>query len=245
VRKFILLNILAGVLSLSAVAQKQIANQFNGWYMYFGNHKLSDNMSLHTEYQWRRSDWIVTWQQSLLRLGLDYKLRDGVILSGGYGYITTWPYGEQPVQEKFDEHRIWEQLILTHRSQRFHFNHRYRLEQRWIEGKGIGEDGYIYRNRLRYRFMVNLPLNKKEMEPNALFLSFYDEILIQFGKNFDLNYLDQNRIYGALGFQFSSSGNVQLGYMQQYLIKGDGLHAERNHTLQVALTFHADWRKKE
>ncbi|MEQ8425644.1 MAG: DUF2490 domain-containing protein, partial [Cyclobacteriaceae bacterium] len=55
-------------------SQKNIAKQNNGWYMYFGNHKLSDKFSLHTEYQWRRDEIIKNWQQSLSRIGLDYKL---------------------------------------------------------------------------------------------------------------------------------------------------------------------------
>jgi hypothetical protein len=225
-------------------AQKQIANQYNGWYMYFGNHKLTDKVSLHTEYQWRRADWIIAWQQSLLRLGVDYKLGDAAFVTLGYGNIITWPYGEQPVAEKFTEHRLWQTLTLTQQQGRFYFNHRFRPEQRWLEGKAMGEEGWIYRNRIRYRFLVSYPLTKKEMTSNTLFISLYDEILIQFGPNFDRNYLDQNRLYGALGYQFTAKGTIQLGYMQQYLVKGDGLKAERNHTLQLAVTYNLDFRKQ-
>lgn len=243
---FNILSILIIILlcSLNIFAQKQIANQHNGWYMYFGNHKLTDKVSLHTEYQWRRADVIKNWQQSLLRLGIDYKLTDAVMITSGYGHILTWPYGEQPVVEKFIEHRIWEQLVLTQRSNRFYFNHRYRLEQRWLEGNGgSGAGDYTYRNRIRYRFLVNIPLSKKEMSAGTLFLSIYDEPFIQFGKNFQRNYLDQNRLYLALGYQFSPKGNIQLGYLNHYVIKGDGLRAERNHTLQMSVTYNVDFRK--
>ncbi len=230
--------------SMASIAQKEIVNQQNGWFMYFGNHKLTDRVSLHTEYQWRRSDIITSWQQSLLRLGVDYKLTDAVMITGGYGHIVTWPYVEQPVADKFTEHRIWEQLILTQRANRFYFHHRYRLEQRWLEGNGgSGSSDYTYRNRIRYRFLINIPLNKKEMAANTLFLSIYDEPFIQFGKNFQRNYLDQNRLYLALGYQFSAKGNAQLGYLHHYVIKGDGLRAERNHTFQMSITYNLDFRK--
>jgi hypothetical protein len=53
-------------------AQKQIDDQNNAWYMYFGNHKITDRWSIHTEYQWRRHDLGQTWQQSLARVGVDY-----------------------------------------------------------------------------------------------------------------------------------------------------------------------------
>lgn len=234
------------LLPYTVFSQKQIVNQYHGWYMYFGNHRLSDKFSIHTEYQWRRADWITAWQQSLLRLGVDYRISDGVLVTLGYGHIVTWPYGEQPVIEKFTEHRIWQNLILTQRQGRFYFNHRFRPEQRWLYGNGKGEsDDYVYRNRMRYRFLVNYPLNKTEIGADTWFLSLYDEIFIQFGPHFDRNYLDQNRLYSAVGYQFSVQGNLQLGYMQQFIVKGDALKAERNHTLQLALTYHFDLRNKD
>ncbi len=236
---------IALLLSSFVLAQKAISTQYHGWYMYFGNHKLTDRFSLHTEYQWRRADWITTWQQSLLRVGLDYKLTDAATVTAGYAHILTWPYGEQPLPEKFLEHRLWEQFILTQKVGRFYFNHRYRLEQRWLKGNGDAtSDDFVYRNRIRYRFLINYPLGKKEMGPDTFFLSTYDEVFIQFGPNFARNYLDQNRFYAALGYQYSSKGNIQLGYMNQFIIKGDGLKAERNHTLQVSVTYNADFRKK-
>jgi hypothetical protein len=32
-------------------------------------------------------------------------------VTGGYGWIRSFPYGEQPIVETFDEHRIWQQLV--------------------------------------------------------------------------------------------------------------------------------------
>jgi hypothetical protein len=235
----------------NAWSQKNIADQNNGWYMYFGNHKLTDKISLHTEYQWRRDDIIKTWQQSLARVGLDYKLSPTAMATAGYGFIITFPYGDQPIPFKFYEHRIWEQLILTQSSGRFFFNHRFRLEQRYLENRldnGNGSsshNGYTYKNRVRYRFLINFPLNKRNMEKGVVFASFYDEVFLQFGPNFSRNYLDQNRLYGAIGYQFLSNANMQLGYLNHFVIKGNGLDAENNHTLQLSLTYNLDFRKKQ
>ena len=234
-----------------AWSQKNIATQSNGWYMYFGNHKLTDKVSLHTEYQWRRNEIITHWQQSLSRIGVDYKLSPTVMVTGGYGYIVSFPYGDQPIAFTFHEHRIWEQLILTQSSGRFFFNHRFRLEQRYLENRrdnGDGtssKDGYTYRSRARYRFLVNVPLNKPAMEQGAIFLSVYDEVFLQFGPNFGQNYLDQNRLFGAVGYVISPNANVQAGYLNHFVIKGNALDAENNHTLQVSLTYNFDFRKKE
>lgn len=234
---------------MPTLAQKTISDQDHGWIMFFGNHRLTNKFSLHTEYQWRRADGFSTWQQSLTRLGLDYKLADNLTVTAGYGYIVTWPYGDQPVAMKFHEHRLWQTLTLTQRAGRLYFNHRFRLEQRWVEnvvtaaGVPPTVDGYLFKERIRYRFLVNVPITKKNLEPGVLFASVYDEPFLQFGHHFGANYLDQNRLYGALGYVVNSHCQVQAGYMLQTVIKNDGFRAERNHTLQLALTYNFDFRK--
>jgi hypothetical protein len=239
------------VVSLSSHAQKQISTQAHGWFMYFGNHRLTNRWGIHTEYQWRRNDVVQNWQQSLLRLGVDYYTKQGPQLTAGYGWIVTYPYGTQLVAYTFNEHRIWEQLILTQKAGRFYFHHRFRLEQRFLEAKTINSAGeyeydkYNFRQRGRYRFLINFPLTKKEMTDNTLFLSVYDEVFLGFGAGIGKNILDQNRLYLALGWMFSKNVNVQLGYLNQYVIKTDGIKAERNHTLQASLTYNLDFRKKE
>jgi hypothetical protein len=233
------------------LGQKDIAVSGNAWVMYFGNHRLSERWGIHTEYQWRRADMFNDWQQSLLRLGIDYYGKNNVQYTAGYGWIKTFQYGDQPVSHDFDEHRIWEQLILKNKAGRVDFHHRYRLEQRFLENwvkdasGNYALDGYLFRQRVRYRFMITMPLSRKEMANNTLFLSAYDEPFLGFGKGIAKNILDQNRLYVALGWRFNSNFNVQLGYLNQYVVKKDGIQAERNHTLQIGMTYNLDLRKKD
>jgi len=247
----LLLIILLSPIITMAQNSRVVANQWNGWAMYFGNHKLSKKFSLHTEYQWRRSDVVINWQQSLTRIGLDYNVNDNVVTTAGYGFITTYAYGEQPVAFTFNEHRVWEQLMLKNKSGRFNFIHRFRLEHRWLEQLKAGGDGnpvnngYLYKNRARYMFRVNIPLNKSSMEKGVLFISLYDEVFVNFGKNVNLNIFDQNRAYAALGYQILKNANIQLGYMNQFIQKSDGVHLESNNTLQLALTYNFDFTKKQ
>ncbi len=230
-------------------ANAQIADQTNGWYMYFGNHRLSERWGVHSEYQWRRHGFVEHWMQSLVRIGVNHHLPGGVIISSGYGWIRSFPYGEQPIPAEFDEHRLWQQLVFGQQIGRFHFQHRYRLEQRWMEQKTLvegGDDfermGMIFRQRMRYRFFVSIPLIGPELSDNSLFLALYDEPFIQFGSNIGLNVLDQNRLYAALGWRIDKNRNVQIGYLNHYWIKPDGVRAERNHTLQVGITWDLDLR---
>ncbi len=222
----------------------------NGWYMLFGNHRLTNKWGLHTEYQWRRNDIITNWQQSLLRIGVDYRFNDNVMLTAGYGNIITYPYGELPTLTTFIENRIWENLLITQKVNRFYLQHRYRLEQRFANHyiKNAGgtpeKDKVVYTNRMRYLFSVTYPLNKKVIEKNTLFLRLYEEAFVNFGKNVGKNIFDQNRAYIALGYQINKQVNIQAGYLNHLVFKPDGIHVENNNTLQLGLTYNLDIRKQ-
>jgi hypothetical protein len=235
--------------SSASIAQKQIVSQNHSWAMYFGNHRLTDRWGIHSEYQWRRHDFFNSWQQSLMRLGVDYYSKNQAQFTLGYGWIKTFAYGDQPVDHSFNEHRIWQQLVLKNNIGRVEFNHRYRLEQRFLEQwklmptDSYEQNGHVFRNRVRYRFMATVPLSRKELNDNTLFLAVYDEPFLQFGKGVAKNILDQNRLYFALGWRFTKDFNIQLGYLNQYIVKTDGIKAERNHTLQIGVTYNVDLRK--
>lgn len=243
------LLVVAGT-QLATAQERQQAIQQHGWYMYFGNHRLTDKWGLHTEYQFRRHGLIANWQQSLLRVGVDYHVDPNVQLTAGYGWIVTFPYGAQPLVTALNENRIWQQALLKQASGRVRMNHRLRMEQRWVEhftplaDGSLRYDGRQYSDRFRYRFWLEVPLNKAKFEQGTWFVAAYNEMFINFGQNLRLNRFDQNRLYAAVGYQFSQKGNVQLGYMQQLIVKGNGWQEELNNTLQVAFTYNLDFRNK-
>ena len=253
--------ILASILLFSAsviFAQKKISDQNHAWTTYQGNHKLSKKWGLHTEYQWRRADFYQHWQQSLLRIGLDYHLNANAFFSAGYGSIITFQYGEMPVSQQFNEHRIWEQFTQKSTIGRVDIQHRYRLEQRILDnyvksGAEYIKDGTVFRNRVRYRAMVFIPINHKTMSDNTLFLNVNDEVFLGFGEGIGTNILDQNRLQFALGWKFNTKCMVQAGYMNQYVVKNAKVsttntvldQAENNNTLTIGLTYNFNLSKKE
>ena len=217
-------------------AQQQIDDQVHGWVVYQGNHKLNKQFDLHTEYQWRRADGFADWQQSLTRIGLDYKLNPSVTVSGGYGWILTYPYGSQPIANRTNENRLWQQVILKQPIGNFQVQHRYRLEQRWIDNQ--------FKQRMRYRAQVLIQLQKSFVAKNKVwFINVNDEVFIGFGSGIGKNILDQNRFISAVGYQFKKDFSMQMGYLNQFVIKSDGLHMERNHTLWTAITYNLDFTK--
>lgn len=238
------------VIVKESFSQKMISNQNHAWVAYLGNHKITNKWGIHTEYQWRRADGFQNWQQSLLRLGFDYFASSNLSATAGYAWIVTFPYGEQPVGHEFQEHRIWEQVNLKSKYGRFEIQHRYRLEQRFLENLIKGAEGIytksdnLFRQRIRYRFMIQVPLTKKELTDNTLFLNVNNEPFIGFGKGIGKNILDQNRFNASLGWRFSKDFNIQLGYLNQFIVKTDGIKAERNHTLLFSTIYNFNFVKE-
>jgi hypothetical protein len=235
--------------------EKNIDDQTVAWAAYFGTHKLSDQWSLWTELQIRRAEFVNEWKQVLPRVGLNYHLNNNVILTIGYAYLWTYPYGVQPIP--LDgvryEHRPWQQVTLLHESGNVKFQHRFRLEQRFLQNwtainpdTGLRQitDGYELQNRMRYRMLLSLPLTKNSNGEQKLFATIYDEIFINFGDNIGFNLFDQNRIGGTLGFQVSPKVNFQVGYMNQVIQKPNGRDIENNHALTLFIIANSDFLSK-
>ena len=202
-----------------------------------------------TEYQWRRADGFRHWQQSLLRFGLEYEINPKVSVMGGYAWIKTFPYGTQPILHEFNEHRMFEQVNLKDKAGRLEVQHRYRIEQRFLEQYALNSSGNVvqvdpvFRNRIRYRALVMLPLSRKTMGDQTLFLSINNELFVGFGKGIAKNPIEQNRFITALGWRFNAQTNIQVGYLNQFIFKSNAIDMERNHSLWISMVYNLDFTK--
>lgn len=185
-----------------ASAQSAFDSQQGIWLMFFNRTEINDRWSIHAEIQDRYYALSRNNEQLLIRGGLNYHLKKNLWITAGYGYIESYP-PENSTQPTVLEHRIWQQGLYFHNIGRLFVEHRGRLEQRFV--------GDQYRDRIRYRLLVNAPLNKARMGPKALFVSVYNEVFLHLE---DAPY-DRNRLYAALGYQFNRSVNLQAGWMAQ------------------------------
>ena len=204
-----------------------------GWYNYFGTFKLSSKAGIHTEYQWRRSNFISDKQQGVLRVGINYNLTPLILFRTGYAWIETYPYGDIPLNglgRDFTEHRIYEMIQLSHKEGIVDLSHRFMLEQRFVgrysSANVSKEDEFPLTNRARYMLRVQLPLNKREIKDKTPYLAFYDEILIGFGKNVNENIFDQNRFGVLLGYRFNKTYRIEGGYLHQTLQYGREINGQ-------------------
>jgi len=198
-----------------------------GWYNYFGTFKLSEKIGIHTEYQWRRTNYIFNWQQSLLRIGINYNLNPRVLFRIGYGWIETYPYGNFPLNsfgKEFTEHRIFEMVQLSNKEGIVDFSHRFMLEQRFVgrysSNNSATEEEFPLFNRLRYLLRLQVPLKGIEIKDKTPYLAVYDEVFIGFGKNVNANVFDQNRVGVLLGYRYDKNLRIEAGYLNQTLQYG-------------------------
>ncbi|MFH6604298.1 DUF2490 domain-containing protein [Maribacter algicola] len=211
---------------LFATAQESGENKLGSWHMYFGTNRVSEKLSIHTEAQARYYEQLKNFNQLLLRSGLNYHINPNAIATFGYGFIVTdGTYEKIPGETESKEHRIFEQFILKNKVNKVAFEHRYRLEQRFLD---FG-DRTDTQHRARYRLQVTVPLAK------AVFLNFYDEIFI----NLQNEVFGQNRLYGAIGFHVFKNTSLQLGYLKNHF---SSAHFDR---LQIGVFINTDLRKTQ
>ena len=202
-RIFLFVFLLVGSNSFVYSQKSEIGN----WFIYFGNQKINQNWNWHNEVQYRNYDFIGDTNQLLLRTGMGYNLTENnnnVLL--GYAFVNTQKYilnSDQKLES--NEHRIFQQFITKQNFGRFYFLHRYRVEERFLPDD--------FQVRLRYFLNVNLPLNKKTLDKNAIYLSTYNEIFV----NTEKPLFDRNRIYAALGFVLNKNFKIEAGFLSQIL----------------------------
>ncbi len=198
-KKILVLTIL---LSFSAVSQER---DFGNWLIYFGDKKINEKYNVHHEIQYRNFNFLGDTEQLLLRTGLGYNLTDSnnnILL--GYAFIYNEPYlTNSDLKTNFNEHRVYQQFITRQSFGRLSLQHRYRFEQRFLEDD--------FRLRLRYFLSLNFALNKPKMADNTFYVSAYNEIFA----NTQQNYFDRNRLYGGIGYRFTSKLRTEIGVMNQ------------------------------
>lgn len=234
VKKYLFLSLLFSGFANYAQSPLRLSDDNSiGWYTTTGTIKFSSRWSLHFEYQWRRDNYITTWQQSLLRTGVNYHLNENATARIGYGWIETYPYGDYSINKfgkQFTEHRTYQTITTTQKIGRFDLSNRYMLEQRWLatynNASSASVDKWTYVNRLRYLGRIQTSLKGKTISDNCPYAALYDEIMIGFGNNVGQNVFDQNRLGILIGWQFSKNFKLEGGYFNQIVQLGRTVNSQ-------------------
>ncbi|MBE9664882.1 DUF2490 domain-containing protein [Mucilaginibacter boryungensis] len=158
----------------------------------------------YSELQLRENSTFNQFNYYEIKAGISYDLDKAFTALIGGGRYTTYDYQNLGAGPNTIEARFWEQMIVNQYLYRIKLEHRYRIEQRWLNG--------IYRNRFRYRLNVFVPLNSTKIEAKTWFVSVFEEIFLN---NKEPNF-ERNRISAALGYQFDKKWILQAGWINQY-----------------------------
>lgn len=213
-------------------ALAQTDNQNSGWFMFLNSTKFNDKWGLHLDVQLRTADEWDGVRNFLFRPGVTYYINKNSNATVGYLLTNTFLKNDGPADNVLTEHRIWEQYILLHKIKTVAVQHRFRLEQRFIEGST--QD--VFSQRLRYFLRGVIPIGKqKDTFIRGPFAALQNELFFNIQNKARLNgkVFDQNRAYGAIGYRFSKSFDIEAGYLNQFV--NGATNDTMNHTIQLAL----------
>lgn len=223
-KKLVLIPCLFICINLFAQNDRVNDHNYLNWLQTFNTISLNKKWSLHLEYQWRRDNGLKYWQQSLLRVGANFKLNENITAHIGYAWVETFPYGDYPIANNgtFPEHRIYEQISFRQPVNKFLFTHRFRIEQRLLGRVKTGTDreieDWLFLHRFRYQFRMQHPFYTNG--DKQFYGAAADEIFIGAGKNVGVNIFDQNRIILLLGYKLNKKLSIEAGYFNQTLQQG-------------------------
>lgn len=243
-----LVGLLGILLPNISSAQTKTSNN-DVWFHYVGKNMLTKKLSFTLEATMRYANGLSEKQQYFIRPSVDYQFTKKFMGSIGYSHYNTYVYGS-PALNKTDipEDHVWVQGTFVHSKGKFKFTHRLRDENRFVgipikNGTDYAIDHYDYRNRLRYMFLMNYTLMKKE-DKVKLFGIFGDEVFLNIGSNAGKTFFNQNRIIGGLGYNIDKNQQIQLSYIHQNIWNYTNTFQESNPTVRISYITNFDFSKK-
>lgn len=226
-----------------AQATKQVTEKSQAWVSVNSTIKLHKKWGMMADVHVRRNNFFADPSFYFVRTGVNYWLKDNIILTAGYGRM--WVAPSQASWHHYGvENRIYQQIQMTSKVGKVSLLNRLRNEQRWQE-KIVADKfthEYKFTNRVRYLLSMTIPVVKNPKYP-ALVLS--DELSIHFGKEVVYNTFEQNRAFAGIRQQVCKALSFDLGYMVLFQQKPSGYQYDKNHTFRWFFYYTPDFRKKK
>jgi len=212
--------LIASYSSSKAQTEQSIGN----WNSIILKGKISPKWSLLGEGHIRSSNYDFKYDYFEIKSGIGYSITKNLTGLFGTGFFNTDEPGgffRTPALQK--ELRTWLELNLKQTFKRLYFEHRVRLEQRFIPNN--------YKNRVKYRLGLLLPVNKATLVQGSMYLAINDELFIpQHGP-----VVEKNRFYFGMGYKMNSNATLQLGCINDNDYKSNS-HSVKNY-LQLMLIY--------
>lgn len=218
-----ILLIICLLVSLSVTAQQKNPGT---WHVVNAQYNINKKWFVWGEVQTRSQKFMSTFYYYETKGGVGmYIGKDFSVLAGTGRYATYSNNGDFKKPFANEEFRLWQQLNMNNYVHRLKFEHRYRMEQRWLTNGG-------YRNRYRYRLNTFLPLNNTKITAKTFFLNAHDEVFLTNKKP----HFERNRIFAGAGYMPDKNTTLMAGYMYQYDYMASGASSGKSF-LQLSLLF--------
>jgi len=197
------------IISIKAFSQTE--EKTGARIIYFYHHKFDESrFGIQGDVQYQ--DWRIfgDFNLFLIRSGLTYTPKNkNIRFVFGYAFAIIQPFDSHT--EEFNENRIYQEVLFRQRLGKIFFlTHRFRYEQRFIQNQD-------FRTRFGYNLFVNVPINKRALETNALYASVFNELFINgetdIGNGRNVNYFDRNRTFLGLGYVLNKNLKFQFGHV--------------------------------
>jgi len=207
--------VMASALFTSAAHGQIDEDQLGGWYVYqWTRNPGANGIGFQGDLQHRNWDRGGDIEQLLGRAGVTWTPAGSTIkYTFGIAAVQSEAFG--PSDAATQEKRLYQEVLLPQRlGARLLLTHRWRMEQRDIEGQDL-------RMRLRYLIGVNYPLNRDTLGKGAVYLAFTNELFVNgergIGRGRRVDWFDRNRAYAGMGYAVSNTLRLQFGYLEQTL----------------------------
>lgn len=192
----------------------------NVWYGTYTKARLSDKLFWNIQHHFRTGElgdvpFTGRVAQIYNRHAIDYRVKPNIMLTAGVVVrlnFTPDPGNTEEFKGMVVEPRLWEQMTFAMPFDRLVLYHRIRLEHRWSISNRVGSE-WLFRNRWRYKFYMNIPINNKTLIPGTWFFTPDVEIIMQSGKPVGGSTLEDLRIYPYFGYIASSTMKYTAGMM--------------------------------
>lgn len=186
--------------------------------------KLTPRGSLFLQGELRTWEMLSNVNELLWRIAWIHNFSSKTSGALGYVRVDTWPF-DREVEFKFDENRLYQEYLVKMNWGKSKFDHRFRLEQRWLTTVEYGQE---FSSRFRYKLGYTLPLGTDKIEKGTYFIKALNEIFLDLDPN-DYYYdyesrrvgLNQNRLLLTVGKQLTALSNLRIGFLWQHRPKGD------------------------
>jgi Protein of unknown function (DUF2490) len=206
-------------------SQDKFVPQHHLWFRYYNQTQLSEKFNLHVEAEERVLFNPTRQFQFFVHAHVHYRLNPWLDLAAGGNFNFTNSTVNTALA--VPELRPWQEATLTKKlTERWQFQLRYRLDERFIHqnDKIVLTDGYRFNLRHRFRVQISRPM--AEFNNHTLTLKLSDEVMINTG---DVpRPFDQNRFYASLEISLNDRWSIESGYLNLIQPKTDREYYVRN-----------------